>query len=174
MYGESPSHPLFSAAFDATPERAAALACAELRLDALTETRSFHALLGAEPPLSYAAALVGACPHLALKINLLPDEMRATNSRALWVPTGIAAGLVLMAAAALAAYPAIEDRRYLKSLNAEIAKVRPQATQAAQLDKDIATARRRTLASGRAAEALEAGYRRGGGDDERSCRLRSG
>ncbi len=146
LYGESPSHPLFSAAFDATPERAAALACAELRLDALTETRSFHALLGAEPPLSYAAALVGACPHLALKINLLPDEMRATNSRALWVPTGIAAGLVLMAAAALAAYPAIEDRRYLKSLNAEIEKVRPQATQAAQLDKDIATARRRTLA----------------------------
>ncbi len=31
MYGESPSHPLFSAAFDATPERAIALACAELR-----------------------------------------------------------------------------------------------------------------------------------------------
>lgn len=146
LYGESPSRPLFSAAFDATPERAAALACAELRLDGLTETRSFHALLGAEPPLSYAAALVGACPHLALKINLLPDEMRATNSRALWVPTGIAAGLVIMAAAALAAYPAIEDRRYLKSLNAEIEKVRPQATQAAQLDKDIATARRRTLA----------------------------
>lgn len=145
LYGESPSHPLFSAAFDATPERAAALARAELRLDSLTETRSFHALLGAEPPLPYAAALVGACPHLALKINLLPDEMRATNSRAFWVPTGIAAGLVLMAAAALAAYPAIEDRRYLKSLNAEIEKVRPQAAQAAQLDKDIATARRRTL-----------------------------
>src|SRR5580704_11225467 len=31
LYGESPSHPLFSAAFDAAPERAIALACAELR-----------------------------------------------------------------------------------------------------------------------------------------------
>ena len=33
LYGESPSRPLFSAAFDAAPERAIALACAELRLD---------------------------------------------------------------------------------------------------------------------------------------------
>jgi general secretion pathway protein L len=71
--------------------------------------------------------------------------MRASNSRALWIPTGVAAGLALMAAAALAAYPAIEDRRYLKSLNAEIEKARPQALRAAQLDKDIETARRRTL-----------------------------
>ena len=50
-----------------------------------------------------------------------------------------------MAAAALAAYPAFEDRRYLHSLNAEIAKVKPQAAAAAKLDKDIETARQRTL-----------------------------
>ena len=146
LYGESPSRPLFSAAFDATPERAVSLACAELRLDpAMTEVRSFHALLGAEPPLSYAAALAGACSHLFLPLNLLPVEMRASNSRALWIPTGVAAGLVLMAAAALAAYPAYEDRRYLRTLNAEIAKVKPQAAQATKLDKDIETARQRTI-----------------------------
>jgi Tfp pilus assembly protein PilN len=146
LYGESPSHPLFSASFDAAPERAVALACAELRLDpATTETRSFHALLGAEPPLSYAAALAGACPHLFLGINLLPADLRSANSRALWIPTGVAAGLALMAAAALAAYPAFEDRRYLHSLNAEIAKVKPQAAAAAKLDKDIETARQRTI-----------------------------
>jgi len=146
LYGESPSHPLFSAAFDATPERAIALACAELRLDpAMTEVRSFHALVGAEPPLSYAAALAGACSHLFLPLNLLPVEMRASSSRALWIPTGVAAGLVLMAAAALAAYPAFEDRRYLRTLNAEIAKVRPQAAVAAKLDKDIETDRQRTI-----------------------------
>jgi Tfp pilus assembly protein PilN len=146
LYGESPSHPLFSAAFDASPERAISLACAELRLDpASTETRSFHALLGAEPPLSYAAALAGACSHLFLPVNLLPVEQRASNSRALWIPTGVAAGLALMAAAALAAYPSFEDRRYLRSLNAEIAKVKPQAAVAAKLDKDIETARQRTI-----------------------------
>jgi hypothetical protein len=145
LYGESPSHPLFSAAFDATPERAIALACAELRLDPLTETRSFHALLGAEPALPYAAALAGACPHLFLPLNLLPAELRASSSRALWIPTAVAAGLVLMAAAALAAYPKIEDRRYLRSLNAEIEKIKPQAMLAAKLDKDIGTTRQRTF-----------------------------
>jgi Tfp pilus assembly protein PilN len=149
MYGESPSHPLFSAAFDATPERAIALACAELRLDPAlyltTETRSFHALLGAEPPFPYAAALAAACPRLFLPLNLLPSELRASSSRALWIPTAIAFALVLMAAAALAAYPVLEDHRYLRMLNAEIEKVKPQAMLAAKLDKDIDAARRRTI-----------------------------
>jgi Tfp pilus assembly protein PilN len=145
LYGESPSHPLFSAAFDASRERATALACAELRLDPLIETRSFHALLGAEPAVPYAAALAGACPHLALPMNLLPADLRASSSRALWIPTAVAAGLVLIAGVALAAYPAFEDGRYLRSLNGEIAKVTPQAMLAAKLDKDIETARQRTI-----------------------------
>lgn len=149
LYGESPSHPLFSAAFNASPERAIALACAELRLDPAVytagETRSFHALLGAEPAMPFAAALTGACPYLSLPLNLLPAERRASSSRALWIPTAVAGGLALIAAAALAAYPAIEDRRYLKSLNAEIEKVTPQALAAAKLDKDIETARQRTM-----------------------------
>jgi len=131
LYGESPSRPLFSASFDATPERATTLACAELRLDPLTETRSFHALVGASPALPYAAALAAACPRLFLPINLLPTELRSSNSRALWIPTAVAAGLVLIAAVALAAYPSIEDRRYLKTLNDNIAQVKPQAMLAA-------------------------------------------
>jgi Tfp pilus assembly protein PilN len=145
MYGESPSHPLFSAAFDAAPERAIALACAELRLEATTETRSFHALLGADPAFPYAAALASACPHLFLSLNLLPAELRESSSRALWIPTGIASVLVLMAAAGLVAYPSLEDRRYLRTLNAEIAKIKPQAMLAAKLDKDIETARQKTI-----------------------------
>ena len=148
LYGESPSRPIFSAGFDASPERAVALACAELRLDpavyTMAETRSFHGLLGAEPALPFAAALAGACPHLFLPVNLLPAELRASSSRALWIPTAVAGGLVLMAAVALAAYPAFEDGRYLRSLNAEIAKVTPQAMAAAKLDKDIETTRKRT------------------------------
>lgn len=145
LYGESPSHPLFSAGFQASRERAVALACAELRLDPLTETRSFHALLGAEPALAYAAAVAGACPHLSLAVNLLPEEQRAASSRALWIPTAVAAGLVLMTGAALAAYPAIQDRIYLRALNADIAKVKPQALLAAKLDQQIGTERQRTI-----------------------------
>jgi Tfp pilus assembly protein PilN len=148
LYGESPSHPLFSAAFDAERERAIGLACAELRLDPAvysTEARSFHALLGAEPALPFAAALASACPHLSLAVNLLPVELRASSSRALWIPTAVAGGLVLAAAAALAAYPSFEDGRYLRSLNTEIAKITPQAMAAAKLDKDIETTRQRTI-----------------------------
>jgi hypothetical protein len=39
----------------------------------------------------------------------------------------------------------VEDRRYLRTLNAEIAKVKPQAMLAAKLDKDIDAARRKTI-----------------------------
>jgi len=146
LYGESPSRPVFSAAFDATAERAVTLACAELRLDpSTTDTRSFHALLGAEPAMPFVAALASACSHLFLPVNLLPVEMRASSSRALWIPTAVVGGLVVMAAVALAAYPSFEDGRYLRSLNQEIAKVTPQALAAAKLDKDIETARQRTL-----------------------------
>lgn len=148
LYGESASRPIFSAAFDASRERAIGLACAELRLDPAvysTEARSFHAVLGAEPALPYAAALAGACSHLSLPLNLLPVEMRASSSRALWIPTAVAGGLVVMAAAALAAYPSFEDGRYLRSLNAEIAKITPQAAVATKLDNDIEATRRRTL-----------------------------
>jgi Tfp pilus assembly protein PilN len=149
LYGESPSHPLFSAAFNASPERAIVLACAELRLDPAVytagETRSFHALLGAEPPLPFAAALSSACPRLSLSLNLLPAERRASSSRALWIPTAVLGGLALLAAVALAAYPSIEDKRYLRSLNVEIEKITPQALAAAKLDKDIETARQRTM-----------------------------
>ncbi len=148
LYGESPSRPIFSAAFNASPERAIALACAELRLDpamfSSAEPRSFHALLGTDPAMPFAAALAAACRHLFLPVNLLPEELRATSSRALWIPTSVAAGLVLLAGAALAAYPSFEDRRYLKSLNAEIAKIAPRAAEAARLDKEMERTRQRT------------------------------
>jgi hypothetical protein len=148
LYGESASRPLFSAAFNASRERAIALACAELRLDPAVyaaEARSFHALLGAEPAMPFVAALAGACPHLFLPLNLLPAELRASSSRALWIPTAVAAGLVIVAAAGLAAYPSFEDRRYLRSLNAEIDKIAPQAAIAGKLDRDIEATRQRTL-----------------------------
>ena len=91
-YGESEARPVLSAAFDVPRERAAELACAELRLDAEVEPVDIAALLpipsGAPPDydssrnaLAYAAALAGACPRLALPLNLLPVENRSSNSR---------------------------------------------------------------------------------------------
>jgi Tfp pilus assembly protein PilN len=146
LYGESPARPLFSASFDAEEielSRAVALARSELRVDPEIEARPIENLLGS-PAQPYAAALVSACPRLCLPLNLLPREQRQTSSRMQWIPSAALGAVVLMLAGALAASPGFEDRRYLRSLQAEIAKIEPRAGRAATLDREIETARRRT------------------------------
>lgn len=150
FYGESPSRPLFSASFDvnggeAEDSRATALARAELRVDPAVEPKPLEQVLSGMPALPFAAALCSSCPRLALNLNLLPMERRQTGSRALWIVSGAAAALVVLAAIALAAIPAIEQRRYQKTLESEIRKIEKRAGRAAQLDKETDAVRRRTL-----------------------------
>jgi Tfp pilus assembly protein PilN len=155
IYGESPAKPLFSAAFDLPLERASALAAAELRLPEGTEPQELTGLLpkpGAAPQdfdfsrstLAYAAALAGACPRLALPLNLLPVERRVSSSRAIFVPTA-ALGLLLVAGlVALASIAPVEDRKYLAALEAEIARLEPQARKSAEFERTIEQIRSRT------------------------------
>ena len=145
IYGESPSKPIFSATFNVDLERAAALASSELRLENASLIRPLGELLGADPALPYAAALGSACPRLCLALNLLPAEQRQTSSPMVWVPSTALAALVLLAAGATTALPGFEDRRYLRELNAEIAKVQPAVTHAAAIDREIDSTRKRTL-----------------------------
>jgi Tfp pilus assembly protein PilN len=142
-YGESPARPLFSASFEADEPRSAALACSELRIDPATEARPLEQVLGGSPALPFAAAIASACPWLALSVNLLPAEARQSSARILWIPSAIAAGLVIIAAAAMAAIPAYESRKYERSLTAEIARVEKQAQRATQLDREADAARRK-------------------------------
>jgi len=145
IYGESAARPILSALFDAEPERAGSMAASDLRLEPNVPIRPLGEVLGAEPALAYAAALSSACPHLALSLNLLPLEQRRTSSRAVWIPAGALAAVVLMLAGALAAFPSYETGRYERSLNAEIARVTPAANRSAALDRQIETARRRIV-----------------------------
>lgn len=151
FYGESPGRPLFSATLDnagesgAATSRAAALACAELRLDPATEPHPLEQLLSAAPALAFAAALSSACPRLSLRINLLPVEQRQISSRMVWIPSAVLALVALLLAGALAAFPGYEDRQYLHSLQAEIAQVTPQASRSMALDRETEAVRRRTL-----------------------------
>lgn len=147
IYGESPSYPLFSAVFDAPPERAAALAAAELRLEADAAPRAWHEILPrpagqAEPesPAAWAAALAAACPHLGRPLNLLPPGLRASSSRAQYLPTAVLAAALLLLGGALLAENAWADRHYLKVLEAEAAKLAPQAQRVERLDRDLAAA----------------------------------
>jgi Tfp pilus assembly protein PilN len=161
-YGESPTRPIFSASFGvgnepAAKERAVTLASSELRISnpapvslaslfGLGETAA--SLPSAPGPpcaaaLPFAAALASACPLLSLPLNLLPDARRQASSRLRWVPAIAFGTVVLLLAAALAAFPYYENRKYLKSLQAQIAAVAPKADRAGAIDKQVETLRRR-------------------------------
>ena len=154
LYGESPSRPMFSASFEQQPQLAVASALSELRLDPAGDPVPIESLLpqpAAAPAgtalsrsaRTYAAALTSACPWLALRLNLLPEEKRQASSRALYFPTIALAALIVITAGALFAYGAIEERRYLETLQSQIRQITPRANQAARLDKQILETRRR-------------------------------
>ena len=150
IYGESPAKPVFSAVFGIRPEtedleRAVGMASAELRLESAPPLRELHEMLGADPALPYAAALASACPRSFLPLNLLPVEQRQTSSPMVWVPSTALAVLVLLAAGATTALPSFENRRYLREIDAEIAKVQPAVARAAAIDRDVDLTRRRTI-----------------------------
>ena len=102
-------------------------------------------MLGADPALPYAAALASACPRLCLPLNLLPVEQRQTSSPMVWVPSTALAVLVLLAAGATTALPGFESRRYLREIDAEIAKVQPAVARSAAIDREIDLTRKRTV-----------------------------
>jgi hypothetical protein len=152
IYGESPAKPVFSAEFALPPERAAGLALAELRLPPDTEPVKLEDILPkpavnpvendlSRNALPYATALAGACPRLAPSANVLPADRRRANSRAALIPTLVLAVLVLLAAGGVLAWQSYAERRYLRELNAEIAKIEPLAQRADALDRQIAKAR---------------------------------
>jgi len=157
LYGESPSRPVFTACFDRDFEFAVSSALSELRLSPEEEPLLIESLLpkpAAQPEGTdlahtvrpYAAALTAACPWLALRLNLLPENKRQASSRALYVPTIVLASLIAITAGVLAAYGSIENQRYLETLQLQIARVRPKAERAARLDKQIQEARARAEA----------------------------
>jgi Tfp pilus assembly protein PilN len=154
VYGESPSRPVFSSEFDLPPERAAALATAELRLDPEVAPLELAGML--PPPkvnpiendlarnaMPYTAALAGACPHLEPAANLLPVEQRAASARGMFIPTAAIAALLLMVAGASLGWSGFEERQYLKKLQEQISSLEPQARRAASLSRQIDRTRAR-------------------------------
>ena len=154
-YGESEARPLFSARLMQAEDRARDLALAELRLPPETPALPVDGLL--RPPLQapegfefsrealpYAAALTGACPWLALPVNLLPESRRHASSRAMFIPTIALLALVLLGAGALWAHSAYENRHDLGELQAQIRQLEPLASRAGRVDREIAVTRNRT------------------------------
>lgn len=152
-YGESPARPVFSALLGEAPERATALAAAELRLESDSQVYRLEQLLPpavapadfdpAASALSYAAALAGACPWPALRVNMLPAEFRSAGSRWRFIPTAALGTAALVLVTALGAYGRYEERHRMELLRAEIARYEPAARKAAETEKAIERARAR-------------------------------
>jgi Tfp pilus assembly protein PilN len=154
VFGRSATRATFSAQFDAPAERAAAVAAAELRLSADTVPVNLEQVLPAprvnpvehdlsRDALAYATALAGACPLVARAANLLPPERRVSSSRTVFLPTVVLAAVLVLVAGAMLAYAAYSDGRYLRQLQAEIARLEPQAKRAAALDRETEALRAR-------------------------------
>jgi type IV pilus assembly PilN-like protein len=153
-YGESPARPVFSAAFDFPPERVLALAASELRLNPDTEPVHLVDLLPkpvrapeewdlGRYAASYATALTGACPWLALSPNLLPAEKRSRNSRAVYAPTVALAAILVIMLGALGAFGGMKDRNYVSAVESETARFTPAASRVAEIDAEIERLRAR-------------------------------
>jgi Tfp pilus assembly protein PilN len=155
VYGESATRPVFCAEFDLAPQRATTLALAELRLPPETVPVQLEQVLPkpavnpvdndlSRNALPYATALAGACPRLAPSANVLPAEFRRFNSRAVFIPTIALAVLLALVAGGMLVYSRYAERHYLHQLQAAIAKLQPQASRAAALDRQTESLRART------------------------------
>jgi hypothetical protein len=156
VYGESQARPVFTAEFQLPPERAVSLGLAELRLAPETAPLKLEDVLPkpavnpvendlARNPRPYATALAGACPWVAPAANLLAPDQRQASSRAVFIPTAALATLLLLVAGAIFFYQSYADRKYLQSIEEEIAKVAPLAQQADDLDRKILETRQRSV-----------------------------
>ena len=154
VYGESPARPVFSAEFNTAPARATVLALSELRLPPETTPLQLQDILPkpavnpvendlSRNALPYATALAGACPRLAPAANVLPAEHRRFNSRTVFIPTIVLAALVLVTAGSMWGYSKYAERQYLRTLQAEIARLAPLKQRADELDRQTAQERLR-------------------------------
>ena len=145
VYGESASRAVFSAEFSVAPERAIAIARAELRLppdcDAVALSDLLPRTIGGQTAPSmtaYAAAITGAATRSAKFANLLPSERRASHNRLPYlIPGVLAAALVLALLAVFLVLPAIEQRRYRADLDHAARQVEPSVLRAQTLEKRV-------------------------------------
>lgn len=137
VYGESEAKPVFSAVFDLPPDRAFALAAAELRLPEGTEPRDLG--IG----LSQAAAMVSACPGLSLDANLLPESQRQASSKLRYVPTAVLTATLAGLLVAIALHKPYDEKVYAEALRAEIQATEVLSSRVGSLDKNLAETRKR-------------------------------
>jgi hypothetical protein len=147
VYGESEARAIYSAEFSFAPERAAAIAHAELRLPAEQLARPLReglpAALNGMPAdisvLAYAAGLAGAASRGQRFANLLPPERRASHDRIQYVlPAILGTLLSLSLIAVFLIFPAVEQSRYHSELTAAAHRLDPAIARVQSIDLTVA------------------------------------
>jgi Tfp pilus assembly protein PilN len=90
-----------------------------------------------------AVALEAACPRMGWRTNLLPVERRQASSRWLYAPTAALAVALVILALAFVSRPVIQDRNYIRALEAETARFSQLATQVNETKAESDEAKRR-------------------------------
>ena len=152
VYGESEARGIYSAEFPGQPERALAIARAELRLSSEVAPSSLADILpspagnqAVASPVAWAAALAGAAPRAARIANLLPPERRAAHSRGQYIlPIALGALLALGIVAVFFLFPALDESRYRRELDAVARSLEPAVLRAQALEKSAAAERVKT------------------------------
>lgn len=154
IYGESPSRAVFSAEFSIAPERALALARAELRVapdyPAVPLAEALPRGAGAPSLVSmtaWAAGIAGSAMRAAKFANLLPPERRASHNRLPYlIPGALAVLLTLALLLVFVIFPAVEQRRYRDDLDRAARRLEPAVLRAQSLEKNIAVDRAKIAA----------------------------
>ncbi len=155
VYGESPARPVFSAEFDLPPRArrhpgAFRIAPAARYRAAHARGRSARTRRSIRWKTIFPAThcrtprrWLGLVPWLAPAANVLPAEHRRLSSHRAFFPTFILAVLLAVVGGGVAVYFTWSQHRYLKQLDAEIARLEPRAQRAATLDRAIDNTRAR-------------------------------
>jgi hypothetical protein len=150
VYGESEARPCYSAGFTLAPERALAVARAELRIAPDQPALELQQVLpeaSGVSPLAAAAALAASAPLLLRFANLLPAERRASHDRARYLlPVILGALLVAGLLGVFVVFPLINNHRYTTDLTAEFNRLQTPALRVQSIDQQLTAHRARIAA----------------------------
>jgi len=150
VYGESEARALYSAEFAFAPERAVAVARAELRLSPDVPAQPLiegipepvNKTAAEIPVLAYAASLAGAASRFHRFANLLPPERRASHDRVQYaLPAFLGVLLLLLLAVVFLIFPAVEQRRYRNELAAAEARLAPAIARVQRIQNQVTAGR---------------------------------
>lgn len=105
---------------------------------------------------SLATAVESACPRLGWGANLLPADRRRTDSRLVWIPTAVLAGLLVLLGIGFLLRPTIQNRAYAAVIEQRLAALQEVVDSAESNRERTAEVRERiAVLEGQATRTLE-------------------